>query len=98
MTVTNLQDCRSDNTSSLKVLEEPSVPIIISTLSDISVLKYPLITTMLPILLCFFRILVELTGITNACFDRWNVWRIDIFLSQPFPGYLGKPLMILNVF
>lgn len=46
------------------------------------------IVTLLSILLGFLRILVELTGITSASFNRWYIWRINILLDQSLPGHL----------
>jgi hypothetical protein len=57
-----------------------------------------LIMTVLPVLLCLFRVLVELACITSSPFDRWNIWRINILLSQPLPRDLGEPLMVFDIF
>jgi hypothetical protein len=52
---------------------------------------------MLSICFCFFRILVELTCVTDTSFDRGNIWCIDILLGKSFPSDFSEPLMVLDI-
>jgi hypothetical protein len=57
-----------------------------------------LVMASLSILFRLFRILVELTGISNSSLDRRHIWSIDVLLSQTLPGNLGEPGMVLDIF